>query len=74
LLAQGKRDDARKAFEAAYKGLDERNDYRRLVEVKLNSLGVDVEAKKAEAVPISPAAASPLQAPAPAATASGEKK
>jgi predicted negative regulator of RcsB-dependent stress response len=72
LLAQGKRDEAKKAFEAAYKGLDERNEYRRLVEVKLNSLGVEVEAKKAEVAP------APVAAPAtpatPAAAASGEKK
>jgi predicted negative regulator of RcsB-dependent stress response len=69
LLAQGKRDEAKIAFEAAYKGLDERNEYRRLVEVKLNSLGVEVEAKKAEVAP------APVAAPAtPAAAASGEKK
>ena len=81
LLAQGKRDEARKAFEAAYKDLDERNDYRRLVEVKLNSLGVDVETKKAEAATAPAPAAAPSAAPAtpvapaaPAAAASGEKK
>ena len=76
LLAQGKRDEAKKAFEAAYKGLDERNEYRRLVEVKLNSLGVEVEAKKAEAAPAPAAApsAAPATPPAPAAAASGEKK
>ncbi len=70
-LAQGKRDEAKKSFEAAYKGLDERSEYRRLVEVKLNSLGVEVEAKKAEAAPTPiPAAA----AATPAVAASGEKK
>jgi predicted negative regulator of RcsB-dependent stress response len=41
LLQQGKKSEARTAYEIAYKGLDERADYRRLVEVKLNSLGVD---------------------------------
>ncbi len=42
LLVQGKREDAKAAFEKAYKGLDERAEYRRLVEVKLNALGVDM--------------------------------
>jgi predicted negative regulator of RcsB-dependent stress response len=47
LLAQGKRDEAKAAFEAAYKGMDERSDYRRILEVKLNALGVDVTSKRA---------------------------
>lgn len=71
-FAQGKREDAKKAFEAAYQGLDERSEYRRLVEVKLNGLGVDVAARKVAAVPAS--AASTAAAPTPAAVASGEKK
>ncbi len=41
LAAQGKKADARLEYEKAYKGLDERAEYRRLVEVKLNALGVD---------------------------------
>lgn len=41
LLAQGKTSEAKSEYEKAYKGLDERAEYRRLVEVKLNSLGVD---------------------------------
>lgn len=41
LLLQGKKSEARAEYEKAYKGLDERTDYRRLVEVKLNALGVD---------------------------------
>ncbi|MFM7331760.1 MAG: YfgM family protein [Brachymonas sp.] len=74
-LAQGKREDAKKAFETAYKGLDERSEYRRLVEVKLNGLGVDVETKKAAAASSSsPAPAAAPAAAAPAAAASGEKK
>lgn len=42
LMTQGKRDDAKLAYQAAHKGLQERTEYRRLVEVKLNALGVDV--------------------------------
>ena len=42
LLAQGKRDEARAAYEQAYKAMDPQADYRNLVEVKLNALGVDV--------------------------------
>ena len=41
LLLQGKKVEARAEYEKAYKGLDERTEYRRLVEVKLNALGVD---------------------------------
>lgn len=41
LAAQGKKAEARVEYEKAYKGLDERAEYRRLVEVKLNALGVD---------------------------------
>jgi predicted negative regulator of RcsB-dependent stress response len=61
LLAQGKRDEAKAAFEKAYKGMDERSEYRRLIEVKLNALGVDMSAKEAAA------------AAAPAAGASAQK-
>ena len=39
LLAQGKKDDARKAYEAAYKAIDEKLDYRRLIDAKLTALG-----------------------------------
>jgi predicted negative regulator of RcsB-dependent stress response len=71
LLAQGKRDEAKAAFEKAHKAMDERSEYRRLVEIKLNALGVDVSSKTAAAggaVPV--AAAAPAAAPAPAASAS----
>lgn len=44
LLAQGKQDEARKHFESAWKALGERNPYRKLVEVKLASLGVAASA------------------------------
>jgi len=44
LLLQGKRSLAVVEFEKAYKSFEPRTEYRRLVEVKLNSLGVDVQA------------------------------
>jgi predicted negative regulator of RcsB-dependent stress response len=40
LLAQGKRDEARAAYERAWAALDPKLDYRRLIEAKLMSLGV----------------------------------
>ncbi len=48
LAAQGKKAEARVEYEKAYKGLDERAEYRRLVEVKLNALGVDPTAGQAK--------------------------
>lgn len=44
LLAQGKKAEARSEFQKAYSGLGANADYRRLVEVKLNALGVDPQA------------------------------
>lgn len=41
LMVQGKRAEAKVEYEKAWKALDERAEYRRLVEVKLNALGVD---------------------------------
>jgi predicted negative regulator of RcsB-dependent stress response len=41
LAAQGKKDAAKEQYQTAYKLFDERAEYRRLVEVKLNALGVD---------------------------------
>ncbi|MES2283300.1 MAG: tetratricopeptide repeat protein [Pseudomonadota bacterium] len=41
LAAQGKKAESRAEYQTAYKGFDERSEYRRLVEVKLNALGVD---------------------------------
>lgn len=38
---QGKKAEAKAEYEKAYKGLDERSEYRKLVEVKLGALGVD---------------------------------
>jgi predicted negative regulator of RcsB-dependent stress response len=41
-MAQGKTDDAKAQYQNAWKNLGNRTEYRRLVEVKLASLGVDV--------------------------------
>ena len=48
LAAQGKKSEAAAQYEKAYKGLEERVEYRRLVEVKLNALGVDPTAGQAK--------------------------
>lgn len=40
-LAQGKKTEAKAEYEKAYKAFEERTEYRRLVEFKLNALGVD---------------------------------
>jgi predicted negative regulator of RcsB-dependent stress response len=70
LLAQGKREEAKAAYLAAHKGMEERVEYRRLVEVKLNALGVDVSANKDDMkAAAATAAATPAAAPpAPAAS------
>lgn len=44
---QGKKAEAKAEYLKAWQGLDERAEYRRLVEIKLNALGVDPQAKKA---------------------------
>jgi predicted negative regulator of RcsB-dependent stress response len=41
LAAQGKKTEAKAEYLVAYKGLDDRSEYRRLVEVKLEALGID---------------------------------
>ena len=41
---QGKKAEAKAEYIKAYKGFDERSEYRRLVEVKLSALGVDPQA------------------------------
>lgn len=43
LLAQGKADEAKAQYQAAWKALDSRHELRRLVQVKLASLGVAVD-------------------------------
>ncbi len=44
LLLQGKKPQAVTEYQKAYRLLDASNEYRRLVEVKLNALGVDAQA------------------------------
>lgn len=48
LNAQGKRSEAIAQYQKAYKGLDERTDYRRLVDVKLQALGASPEKQEAK--------------------------
>jgi predicted negative regulator of RcsB-dependent stress response len=45
---QGKATDAKAAYEIAYKGLEDRTEYRRLIEVKLNALGVSPQPVETE--------------------------
>jgi predicted negative regulator of RcsB-dependent stress response len=40
LAAAGKKDEAKAAYQAAYKAMDEKQEYRRLIEAKLIALGV----------------------------------
>ena len=49
LLLQGQRDAAKAAYLTAFKAFDERSEYRRLVRVKLNALGVEPEPPKTAA-------------------------
>jgi predicted negative regulator of RcsB-dependent stress response len=72
-LLQNKRKEAIAEFEKAFKSFEERTEYRRLVEVKLNSLGVDPqagsEARSSVVVPKITGAVSAANAP----TAEGKK-
>ena len=67
---QGKKAEARAEYLKAYQGLDERAEYRRLVEIKLNALGVDpkpvVLATAPTAAPVAAVTAAPAAAPTPA--------
>lgn len=47
LLSQNKKDEARAAYQTAWKGMDATLDYRRLVEAKLTALGAAPEAPPA---------------------------
>jgi len=47
LLAQGKPDDAKVSYNKAWKQMDSKLDYRRLIEAKLTALGAAPEALKA---------------------------
>jgi predicted negative regulator of RcsB-dependent stress response len=46
LMAQGKPDDAKAAYTKAWKAMDNKTDYRRLIEAKLTALGAAPEADK----------------------------
>lgn len=48
-MAQGKPDEAKTQYQNAWRALGERTEYRRLVEVKLASLGVDVASLSSKA-------------------------
>lgn len=50
-LLQGKKAEAKAEYTKAWQGLEPRQEYRGLVEVKLNSLGVDTEALQKAAAP-----------------------
>ena len=49
--AQGKKAEAKAEYTKAFKTMDERTEYRRLVEVKLSALGVDPQQLAAPAAP-----------------------
>ena len=57
LLAQGKKDEARTAYQQAYKTMDEKVEYRRLLDAKLTALGASPTAASAAAAASTPAAA-----------------
>ncbi len=46
LVAQGKRDEAKAAYALAWKTMDEKVEYRRLIDAKLTALGAAPEAEK----------------------------
>jgi predicted negative regulator of RcsB-dependent stress response len=56
---QGKKEQAQAEYTKAYKGFDERAEYRRLLEVKLTALGVDPQQLAAPAAPAASGAAKP---------------
>ncbi|HSV35959.1 MAG TPA: tetratricopeptide repeat protein [Ramlibacter sp.] len=53
---QGKKAEAKAEYVLAYKGFDERSEYRRLLEVKLTALGIDPQQLAVPAAPASGAA------------------
>ena len=56
---QGKKAEAKAEYEKAYKGLEDRIDYRRLVEVKLSALGVDPKQLGSPVAPVAAGSAKP---------------
>lgn len=51
LLAQGRKDDARAAYQQAYKAMDDKVEYRRLVDAKLTALGASPDVAATPAAP-----------------------
>jgi predicted negative regulator of RcsB-dependent stress response len=51
LNLQGKKAEAKEEYTKAYRGMDPRSEYRRLLEVKLTALGVDAKTLVADAAP-----------------------
>ena len=78
LVIQGKKDEARVAYQAAYKAMGEKIDYRRLIEAKLTALGAVPGAPAADpvaaAVPAASAVAASAAATPATASASGASK
>ena len=77
LMLQGRKDDARTAWQAAYAGMSDKIDYRRLVEAKLTAIGAPPGAASAavggsscSASSAAPASASGAAPAAPSAAAS----
>jgi predicted negative regulator of RcsB-dependent stress response len=58
-LAQGKRDEAKAEYQKAWAAFEPRTDYRRLVEIKLNAVGVDPKSLAPTAGATSPAKTTP---------------
>lgn len=56
---QGKKAEAKAEYSRAYQGLDDRSEYRRLVEVKLSALGVDPQHIAGEPAPAASGGAKP---------------
>ena len=73
LILQGKNGEAKAEYEKSYKAFDERTEYRRLVEIKLNALGVN---PVAAAQSVTTAQSTPVESnvAAPAASTSGSVK
>ena len=63
LSLQGKTSQAKAEYEKAYKAFDEKSEYRRLLEVKLNALGVDPKAAVVNDKPGAATAQAPSAAP-----------
>jgi len=62
LMAQGRKDDARIAWQAAYAAMDPKVDYRRLIEAKLTSVGAAPGVAPVVAPAVAPAVAAPTSA------------